>query len=564
MLHANYDKEHGPAPEYEITKNLSGLRLRLRLNSNVYCCIHYLFSNCRFRGNCHARRYTVKVNVNGGNQQETFGLFYAALTVHGQVMFFGFASMLTIGISYYLISKFGKKSLFSMKVAIWSFSSLNAGVILVIVTGAMFLGVGWYDLMPLIFHPGGSGLVPPSRWSTFSVVVFLVAEVLIAIGITLFCINIVATVFSGKIAAGLEKTEQQQDDRHSSKSDEEDKGRSDFLTLQDMPGTTRWISVLGISSWFQRRSRRLVPAVSVVVIGVFVNAFVQLIGNTGLYTQLVTGFSYLMNPNFQPNWLLTKDVFWFFGHPIVYFTLFSFLGAVYYYMPRYTKKTVPYDKWAYRSWPFYFIFTMLVFQHHTFLDMPNPAWFQIMSQTASFGIIFPSGLTIMTVMMYIFRSRIKWNISSLFFLAGIAGWAYGGFNGAQEGWWGTDVYLHNTLNVVGHIHLVILTGSTLFALGLIYSIIPDITKKRLNKTLGVVHLVLTVVGGFGLALMFTYLGFAGFIRREADVPAQFSWALSWLLFFALTVGFGQIVFAYNLFKTLKRKATQEEVQSLKT
>ena len=47
----------------------------------------------------------------------------------------------------------------------------------------------------------------------------------------------------------------------------------------------------------------------------------------------------------------------------------------------------------------------------------------------------------------------------------------------QEGWWGTDVYLHNTLNVVRHIHLVILTGITrLFALGLIYSIIPDITK----------------------------------------------------------------------------------------
>ena len=86
----------------------------------------------------------------GGNQQETFGLFYAALTVHGQVMFFGFASMLTIGISYYLISKFGKKPLFSMKLAIWSFSSLNAGVILVIVTGTMFLGAGWYDLMPLI------------------------------------------------------------------------------------------------------------------------------------------------------------------------------------------------------------------------------------------------------------------------------------------------------------------------------------------------------------------------------------------------------------------------------
>jgi hypothetical protein len=50
----------------------------------------------------------------------------------------------------------------------------------------------------------------------------------------------------------------------------------------------------------------------------------------------------------------------------------------------------------------------------------------------------------MTVMMYIFRSRIRWNITSLFMLAGIAGWgwAFGGF--AQTGWWDTNVYLHNT------------------------------------------------------------------------------------------------------------------------
>jgi heme/copper-type cytochrome/quinol oxidase subunit 1 len=74
----------------------------------------------------------------------------------------------------------------------------------------------------------------------------------------------------------------------------------------------------------------------------------------------------------------------------------------------------------------------------------------------------------MTVMMYIFRSRIRWNITSLFMLAGIAGWAFGGFAGAQTGWRGTNVYLHNTLNIVGHIHLVILTGSVLFGFCLIY------------------------------------------------------------------------------------------------
>ena len=73
--------------------------------------------------------------------------------------------------------------------------------------------------------------------------------------------------------------------------------------------------------------------------------------------------------------------------------------------------------------------------------------------------------------------------------------------------------------------------------------------------------MLTLIGGFGIALMFTYLGFAGFIRREVDIPQQFAWAMPWLLFFAIAVGFGQIIFAYNLFHSIKRKKrTIEEIQ----
>lgn len=68
-------------------------------------------------------------------------------------------------------------------------------------------------------------------------------------------------------------------------------------------------------------------------------------------------------------------------------------------------------------------------------------------------------------------------------------------------------------------------GSVLLAFGLIYSIVPEITKKSFNRTLGHIHLLLTLIGGFGLALMFTYLGLAGFIRREAMIPEQFSWSM---------------------------------------
>src|SRR5918996_96623 len=543
-LSKEYEKEHGPTPLFKVTRQLSDLTLLFIVSSIAYFLIAGSLAIVM-------RVIQSKVNILG-NEQLTLGLFYTALTIHGQLMFFGFISMLTIGISYYLLSKFSKKPLFSMKLAVWSFSLMNAGAIFLIVSGTMFYGAGWYNLMPLPFHSGNNG------WPSFAAAIFLVADVMIGIAIVFFSINVLLTVLRGKIAAGIQRTEQADDDIHKYISDEKDRGRIDLLPLQDIPPTVRWVSVLGISSWFPKRYRSAVPAVSIVVVGIFVNALVLLIGSMGLFTQLGTGFSYMTNPNFEPNWLFTKDAWWFFGHPIVYFTLFSFLGAAYYYIPKYTNKTVPYDKWAYRPWPFYFVFTMMVFSHHTYMDTPNPTWLKMLAQAATFGVIFPSGLTIMTLMMYILRSRIKWNMTAMFMIAGIAGWAFGGFAGVQTGWWGTNIYLHNTLNIVGHIHLVLLMGSVLLALGLIYSIVPAITKKRLSRTLGYVHLILTLIGGFGLALMFTYLGFAGVIRREAELPDQLTWATTWLLFFALTVGFAQIIFAYNLFRTLSRKHVEGE------
>ncbi len=539
VLHLKYEKDEGPAPEYRISKDLSDLTLMFIVSSVVY----FLAA-----GSLAILMRLLQSGVPILQNQQSVGLFYTALTVHGQVMFFGFVSMLTVGISYYLLSKFAKKPLYSTMLATISFSLLNAGTIFLFVSGTMFIGAGWYNLMPLTFHPGNGG------WNLISAVIFLMADVMIGIGLVIFCLVVIATVFKGKIAAGVQKSEpegKQYDDRHKNQVDPDDGGRVDLLPMVQIPSSTRLVSVLGLSSWFPRHYRRAVPAVSVVVVGVFVNAAALITGSIGLFTQLGIGFSYILNPDFNPNWLLAKDAWWFFGHPIVYFTLFSFLGAAYYYIPRYAKKTVPYDKWAYRSWLFYFVFTVMVFTHHTYMDTPNPAWLKMLAQVATFGVIFPSALTVMTIMMYIFRSKIKWNLTSLFLMAGFVGWTIGGFTGAETGWWGTNIYLHNTLNIVGHIHLVLLVGSVLFGLGLIYSIVPDLTRNKFGISLGRIHLILTIIGGFGIALLFTYLGFAGFVRREAVVPQEFSWAMPWLFFFASTVGIGQIVFAYNLFCTLK-------------
>ena len=149
MIGHRHDKEQGPAPRFKISNDLTKLTKLFIISALIYFLI---------AGSLALVMRTIQSNIIIMNDQnKTFGLFYTSLTIHGQLMFFGFVSMLVFGISYYLLSKFAKKELYSFTLAILSFSVLNAGAILLIVSGTMFFGAGWYNLMPLPFHPGNNG-----------------------------------------------------------------------------------------------------------------------------------------------------------------------------------------------------------------------------------------------------------------------------------------------------------------------------------------------------------------------------------------------------------------------
>jgi heme/copper-type cytochrome/quinol oxidase subunit 1 len=491
-------------------------------------------------------------------------LWYAFLTAHGQVMLFGVISVNTMWFGYYAMSKWGRKPISGMKWAKASFWIAEAAIILIFLAALSGFGAGWYNLMPLTFLPGR----PEMAWGTLSAGMFLVADVLVGIFLTIFCLVTFATLLRGKLPTGTQIFEymherDEKDKKHEDplviENQDATKVEKEFVHMENLSPSVRWISLLGINSWFPKKLRDTHPAVPIVLVSVFATALVQVVGNPGLFFQLAQGFISLQNPINSANWLLTKDAWWFFAHPIVYFPLLVFLGAIYFIAPRYGKERVTFWKWNYRTWPFYTAFSILVFSHHVFMDMPNPAWLQMISQTASLGIVWPSAMTIITILLFAWRSKVTWNITSRFYFAGLAGWMFGGFQGTETGMWGTNIYLHNTMSLPGHIHLILLLGPLLFAFAIMYAIIPDLTKKKMNKTLGEIHFWLTLFGGFGFALLFVFIGGEGAIRREANMPGAFDWAMPWLLFFALNIGMAQFILVYNFVKTLKRKATRQEV-----
>jgi heme/copper-type cytochrome/quinol oxidase subunit 1 len=107
-LSKEYEKEHGPTPLFKVTRQLSDLTPLFIVSSITYSLIAGSLAILM-------RVIQSKVNILG-NEQLTLGLFYTAFTIHGQ-----------------LLSKFSKKPLFSMKLAVWSFSLINAGAIFLII-----------------------------------------------------------------------------------------------------------------------------------------------------------------------------------------------------------------------------------------------------------------------------------------------------------------------------------------------------------------------------------------------------------------------------------------------
>ena len=555
-----YPQEPPQLPQYDVSPDLKKLTLMF-IGAML---INFLIAGSLAIGMRIIQTDVPLIRVDSISQNV---LFYALLTAHGQVMFFGVISVNTMWFGYYATSKWGRKPLSGMRWAKISFWVMEAAVILILLSGLSGFGAGWYNLMPLTFLPGR----PAESWGAVAATTFLVADVLVGVALTIFCVVIIFTLLRGKIPVGTQRygsrhgevgAEQEAEGKEKEKKQKLEETQQDLehTHMEDLPAAVRWVSLLGINAWFTKKWRELTPAVPIVLVSAFVTALVQIIGNPGLFAQLAHGFMSLQNPVTASNWLLTKDAWWFFAHPIVYFPLLIFLGGMYFFAPRYGKEKVPFNKWNYRPWVFYFTFSTLVFSHHVFMDIPNPIWLQIVSQTASLGIVWPSSLTIFTALLFIWRSKISWNITTRFFYAGLAGWAFGGFQGTQTAMWGTDVYLHNTMSMPGHIHLMLLVGPLLMAFGVLYAIMPDLTKKHMSKNLGEIHFWLTIFGGFGLALLFAMIGAEGAIRREADMAAAFQWSMPWLMFFALSVGIAQFVFVYNFVRTMRRRASQSEIR----
>jgi cytochrome c oxidase subunit 1 len=216
-----------------------------------------------------------------------------------------------------------------------------------------------------------------------------------------------------------------------------------------------------------------------------------------------------------------QDLFWFYGHPVVYVMFFPFLGAV-------SEAICTFSGRRLFGYPFFVGATILLFAglsmsvwgHHMFTTgRIDDRYFALTSH----ALIIAAGVEYFDVVATLWKGRIRFSASLLFAIGFLIQFLVGGLSGIWVASPPIDFNANNSYVVVGHFHYTLFAGSIFGAFAGVYLWFPKWTGARLREGLGKLQFVVLLIGTtMTFAPMFA-LGEEGMTRRIADYPASTGW-----------------------------------------
>lgn len=235
--------------------------------------------------------------------------------------------------------------------------------------------------------------------------------------------------------------------------------------------------------------------------------------------------------------LLARTLFWFSGHPIVYFWLLPTYVSWYTLVPRQAGGRLFSDPMARASFLLFLLLSTPVGMHHQFTDPGLGQGWKLFHAFLTFAVFFPSLLTFFNVVASLesgararggtglvawFR-KLPWSDPSLTAqVLAMLLFAFGGIGGLVNASYSLNLVVHNTAYIVGHFHLTVGTAVTLSFMGITYWLVPVLCGKGLwsrRLALGQAWL------WFGAMTLFSFalhdLGILGMPRRTLISAAPY-------------------------------------------
>ncbi|PEA55787.1 cytochrome C [Bacillus pseudomycoides] len=214
--------------------------------------------------------------------------------------------------------------------------------------------------------------------------------------------------------------------------------------------------------------------------------------------------------------LISRTLFWYFGHPLVYFWLLPAYMAWYVIIPQVIGGIIFSDSLARLSFILFLLFSVPVGFHHQLTEPGiDPGW-KYLQVILTFMVIIPSLMTAFSLFAPFVRML-------MFIPAGAGGLV----NASHQ----LNQVVHNTIWITGHFHLTLATSVVLIFFGIGYWLIPHLTGRVMTKEMNRLAMIQTCVWALGMVFMSAGMHFAGLLgapRRSSfstygNAPQAVEW-----------------------------------------
>ena len=302
-----------------------------------------------------------------------------------------------------------------------------------------------------------------------------------------------------------------------------------------------WIvsaDIIGNALWFRKNHPG--EKLPLIVHGAVVTFVMWLIATVGVAVEMVfflIPWSFGWVPTV--NVMLTRELFWYFGHPLVYFWIMGAYLIWYNVIPRLYGGKVFSDALTRLAFILLLLLSTPVGLHHEFVEPGIGAGWKWLHTMTTYGVVIPAIMTAFAIFasfeMAAKRKGKRGFIGTVASLPwtnpaftgpalGMLLFILGGLGGIVNASYAMDTLVHNTMWIVGHFHVTVGGPVALTFVGTAYWLVPQLTGRKLWAPK--LALAQTYAWFAGMLVMSTAMHWAGILGspRRTDTVTYFGTA----------------------------------------